>query len=60
VTGDYTGTYALMATVTGGAVPVQANLIVNVNGAPRLMYLPFIVNNSVPDVGQLSLPVIFR
>ncbi|CAG0927925.1 hypothetical protein TFLX_00702 [Thermoflexales bacterium] len=60
VMGDYTGTYTLIATVTGGAVPVQAQLSVNVNAAPRLMYLPLIANNADPAARQLYLPLILR
>jgi len=61
VTGDFTGTYPLLATVTGGASSVQANLIVNVNGAPRRMYLPFIANNSGPNnARRLYLPIIVK
>jgi hypothetical protein len=60
VTSDLTGTYQLIATVTGGLAPVQANLAVNVNLTPRLMYLPFIARNYVADVGRLYLPIIFR
>jgi uncharacterized membrane protein len=60
VTGDYTGTYTLIATVTGGATPVQASLTLNVNAAPRLLYLPLIANNAVAVIGHLYLPVIFR
>ncbi len=60
VTGDLTGTYRLIATVTGGAAPVQANLAVNINLTPRLMYLPLIVKNSVPEAGRLFLPILSR
>ncbi len=44
VTGDYPGTYMLIATVTGGMTPVQANLTINVNAGPaaRQLYLPVI------------------
>jgi uncharacterized membrane protein len=60
VTSDLTGTYQLIATVTGGASPVQANLALNVNLTPRLMYLPIMARNYVEEVGKLYLPVIFR
>ncbi len=60
VTSDLTGTYQLIATVTGGASPVQANLALNVNLTPRRMYLPFIARNYVAEAGRLYLPVILE
>ncbi|MBI5564491.1 MAG: hypothetical protein HY870_06325, partial [Chloroflexi bacterium] len=60
VTSDLTGTYQIIATVTGGASPVQANLPLNVNLTPRLMYLPLIANNAVPEVGRLYLPLVLK
>lgn len=61
ITGDAAGSYQLIATVTGGAVPVQANLSVNVGGARGLLYLPLMMNNaeSLPPV-QLYLPLILK
>jgi uncharacterized membrane protein len=42
VTSDMAGVYQSIATVIGGASPVQANLTVNVGSTSRLIYLPIV------------------